>query len=315
MLATAGSPPDPALNWRYEMKWDGQRAVSRCGEGGCRFWSRNLREATEFYPDLAGALSAATAEFDGGLVLDGEIVAPDPATGAPDFARLQQRMHSKPTSARLAGVRVEYVVFDVLFVDAVSTMDKPYLARREILDDLTLEGGLIRVPPFWTALDPEHLLAAAAQAGLEGIVSKRADSRYRPGTRSRDWIKSALRRTAEGVIVAWLPGNGAFADTLGSLVLGAHENGPDLRFIGSVGTGFTMADRRKLRAALDGIARTTSPLRAVPAAISKAARWVDPVLVADVEYRELTGDGVLRHPSFRGLRPDRSPDEITAPQN
>lgn len=104
-----------------------------------------------------------------GLVLDGEIVAPDPATGAPDFARLQQRMHAKPSTALLAAVRVDYVVFDVLFADGISTMDQPYLARREILDGLDLEGGLIRVPPFWTEIDPDHLLVTAEQAGLKGL--------------------------------------------------------------------------------------------------------------------------------------------------
>lgn len=144
-------------------------------------------------------------------------------------------------------------------------------------------------------------------------MSKRADSVYRPDSRSRAWIKSALRRTTEAVIAAWLPGNGAFADTFGSLVLAAHDNSPVLQYIGSVGTGFNSADRRALRAKLDAIARPTSPLVALPTAIAKAARYVETVLIADVEYREFTADGVLRHPSYRGLRLDRSPTEITIP--
>lgn len=115
------------------------------------------------------------------------------------------------------------------------------------------------------------------------------------------------------MIAAWLPGNGAFADTFGSLVLAAHDDGPSLQYIGSVGTGFTSADRRALRTKLDEIARPASSLAALPAALAKAAHYVDPVLVADVEYRELTGDRVLRHPSYRGLRPDRSPTEIKVP--
>lgn len=224
-----------------------------------------------------------------------------------------QRMHAKPTTALLAAVRVEYIVFDVLFVDGISTMDQPYLARRQVLDGLAIEGGRIRVPPFWTDIDPDHLLVAAEQAGLEGILSKRADSVYRPDSRSRAWIKSALRRTTEGIIAAWLPGNGAFAATFGSLVLAAHDNRTGLQYIGSVGTGFSIADRRALRAQLDDIARPTSPLAAAPTSIARTARYVEPVLIADVEYRELAGDGVLRHPSFRGLRPDRSTAEIVVP--
>ncbi|WP_267465385.1 ATP-dependent DNA ligase [Nocardia puris] len=170
MLATPGRPPDPSPNWAYEMKWDGQRAVARCDESGCRFWSRNLREATVGYPDLVEALSAVTADLGHGLVLDGEIVAPNPTNGVPDFGRLQQRMHATPTTALLAAVRVEYVIFDALFVDGTSTMHQPYLARRQILEDLDLEGGPIQVPPFWTDVDPDHLLAAADQTGLEGIL-------------------------------------------------------------------------------------------------------------------------------------------------
>jgi bifunctional non-homologous end joining protein LigD len=123
-------------------------------------------------------------------------------------------------------------------------------------------------------------------------------STYRPDARSRAWIKSALRRTTEGVVTAWLPGNGAFAGALGSLVLAAYDSGSVLRYIGSVGTGFKASDRRALRNELDDIARPTSPLTEVPTAIAKTARYVEPVLIAEVEYRELTGDGVLRHPSL-----------------
>ncbi|MFF5037589.1 ATP-dependent DNA ligase [Nocardia salmonicida] len=207
------------------MKWDGQRAIARCDETGCRFWSRNLREATDSYPDLVSALAEATAALGDGLLLDGEIVAPDPATGAPSFGRLQRRMHARPTSALLDAIRVEFVVFDVLAVDGVSTMDQPYLARRELLRQLAIERGRIRVPPYWTDFDPAHLLDAAEQAGLEGVIAKRTDSVYRPGTRSRSWIKSPLRRSGEAIVAAWIEGTGTNVGTVGSLVLAGYDIG------------------------------------------------------------------------------------------
>ncbi len=294
------------------MKWDGQRAIARCDETGCRLWSRNLREATDSYPDLAAALAETTADLGDGLLLDGEIVAPDPDTGAPSFARLQRRMHTRPTRALLDEIRVEFVVFDLLAVDGVSTMDQPYLARRELLDRLAVERGRVRVPPFWTDFDPSHLLDAAEQAGLEGVVAKRIDSVYRPGTRTRAWIKAPIRRSAEGIVAAWIEGTGAHAGAVGSLVLAAYD-GPDLRYIGGVGTGFTAADRRALRDRFDEIAQPISMMVGAPRSVMTIARTVEPIYVVDVAYRELTGEGSLRHPSYRGLRPDRSALDITVP--
>ncbi|WP_084537647.1 ATP-dependent DNA ligase [Nocardia puris] len=227
MLASPGTLPSASPIWAFEMKWDGQRAIARCDETGCRLWSRNLREATGSYPDLAAALAETTADLGDGLLLDGEIVAPDPDTGAPSFARLQRRMHTRPTRALLDEIRVEFVVFDLLAVDGVSTMDQPYLARRALLDRLAVERGRVRVPPFWTDFDPSHLLDAAEQAGLEGVVAKRTDSVYRPGTRTRAWIKSPIRRSAEGIVAAWIEGTGAHSGTVGSLVLAAYDVGSE----------------------------------------------------------------------------------------
>ncbi|WP_069162935.1 ATP-dependent DNA ligase [Nocardia altamirensis] len=316
MLASAGRPPDPPGGWSAELKWDGARGISRIQGSEVRFWSRNRRESTSAYPEVAASLLRVSADRD--LLLDGELIAPDPATGAPIFGRLQRRMHViRPTTALIAAVRVEYIVFDVLAVSGESVMDQTYLARRALLDDLELAGGLIRVPPFWNLAEigADRLLAAASEAGMEGIISKKLDSLYEAGRRSSRWIKTPLRRTTEAVIAGWMPGNGANAATFGSLVLAAHDDKGSLRCIGCVGTGFSMSARRALRGALNELTRPTSPLDApAPTTVEQSARWVDAVLIADIEYRELSAAGIIRHPSFRGIRTDRTITEVGWPK-
>lgn len=227
-------------------------------------------------------------------------------------------MHvQRPTPALIEQVRVDYIVFDLLGIDDQQLFEDPYRTRRAELADLTLDDGArVRVPPMWSLTDPTaaELLQVSADSGLEGIVCKRGDSIYEPGKRSSAWTKVVLRLTTEAVIVGAVPGNGANASTFGGLILAAHTPDGRLCCIGGVGTGFTAATRRNLRAALDEIRRDTSPLDdPPPAPVARTAWWVQPVLVADIEYREVSGDGLLRHPSFRGIRTDKTPDEVGLP--
>lgn len=294
------------------MKWDGVRAIVRVEGGTCRFTSRNARDISRSYPELGAALAAAAP--DGPLVLDGEIVAPDPVTGAPSFGRLQHRMHVvAPTRALIDAYPVQFTLFDVLELDGTSLLRRPYGERREHLAELELGGDLVTVPPFWTGVRPAVLLDVAAQHHLEGIVCKRLDSTYQPGRRSSSWIKTPLRRSTEAIVAGWLPGSGRFAGTFGSLVLAAHDEGGRLVHIGNVGTGFSAAVRRSLQGRLDDLARESAPLDRVPVASAvPGVRWVDPVLVGDVEFREASASG-LRHPSWRGLRSDKVADEVGIP--
>ncbi|MEU4709393.1 non-homologous end-joining DNA ligase [Nocardia salmonicida] len=315
MLAKAGRPPQPPGGWYAEMKWDGVRAIAHCAPTGISLWSRNLREITGSYPEIVTALTEIT---DGRtMLLDGELVAPD-NHGAPSFSRLQRRMHvRRPTALLIDQVRVDYIVFDLLGVDDQTLLDDPYRTRRAELADLTLDDGEhVRVPPMWPLAETaaEELLRVAADSGMEGIVCKHGDSVYESGRRSPAWTKVVLRRTTEAVIVGAVPGNGANAATFGGLVLAGHTPDGRLRYIGGVGTGFTAASRRSLRAALDKVRRETSPLdNPPPPPIEHTAWWVEPIFVADIEYRQISGDGLLRHPSFRGIRTDKTPQEITLP--
>ncbi|MGB7239802.1 MAG: hypothetical protein WBD41_27950 [Rhodococcus sp. (in: high G+C Gram-positive bacteria)] len=154
---------------------------------------------------------------------------------------------ARPAAALLRSAPVAYFVFDVLGVDGESVRKLPYLKRRRILDDLALADGVrVQVPPNMPGVDGETLMAIAAEHGIEGIVAKRADSIYRPGVRSKSWLKTPIRMSRDAVICGWVPTGGRAGGPLAALLLGAYGEGGDLVYIGSVGTGFTDRVRRDL---------------------------------------------------------------------
>ena len=203
------------------------------------------------------------------------------------------------------------LVFDVLAIDDTDLTHRSYAVRRELLGALGLESTLVRVPPYWTDIAPARLLDVAAEHGLEGIVSKRLNSVYRPGQRSRSWIKTALRRSADVVVAGWIPGNRGGGRLFGSLILGAYTPAGEFVYIGNVGTGFSAPQRWILQARLDEIARTTSPFATPPRFGPVPTYWTEPDLVATVFYRDFTT--TLRHPSWAGLRTDLDPHRVGLP--
>jgi bifunctional non-homologous end joining protein LigD len=308
MLATLGELPKDDANWSYEMKWDGVRALAYVQNGRARFTSRNDIDVTVSYPELH---SLAEQLGDTPVLLDGEIVSFDDA-GRPSFKRLQQRMHvaSAATARRLAeSDPAVYLIFDLLHLDGRDVFDLPYTQRRELLEGLELEGGSWQTPPAFSGDGPDAV-AASKEQGLEGVMAKRSSSRYLPGRRSPDWVKVKNFHTQEVVVGGWSPGKGRREGTVGALLLGVPT--PEgLRYVGQVGTGFTDAMLHDLAARLHRIARKTSPFSPdVPRADARDAQWVTPELVGEVAFGEWTGDGRLRHPSWRGLRPDKRADEV-----
>lgn len=326
MLATAGTLPG-GDGWSYEFKWDGVRALVRIDGHGATVFSRRGGDITATYPELAGLASQFTAP----AWLDGEIVAL--TGGVPSFAALQKRMHAgQARAAQLAAqVPVTYVVFDVLHHDGHGLLASPYTERRALLESLDLAG------PHWTVSpcfdDGGAVADTASRQGLEGVVAKRSCSPYRPGKRSEDWIKVAETRTLEVLVGGWRPGEGRRATTFGSLLLGLprEESGDGrpgsdatrranvsagrhpLRYVGQVGTGFTDAMLDELSARLRELELADSPFSTgeVPRERARGAHWVRPVLVGEVEFKAWTDDGRLRAPSWRGLRPDRTPEELS----
>ncbi|HEY6739069.1 MAG TPA: non-homologous end-joining DNA ligase [Actinopolymorphaceae bacterium] len=308
MLATLGDLPPPAEDdrWAYEMKWDGVRAICYVEGGEIRLVSRNDKDITVAYPELTPLADEIAGDRS---VLDGEIVAFD-QDGRPSFERLQPRMHQRQPARiqRLSReVPVSYLLFDLLELDGEPLIDRPYEERREVLLGLELAGDRWATPPHGRG-DGAYHLRKSQELGLEGVVAKRLGSPYRPGRRVTFWTKVKNIRAQEVVIAGWKPGSGRRSDMIGSLVLAVPE-GDHLEYVGNVGTGFTERILHDLAEELAPLAREESPFpRWLPE--FRDVRWVEPVLVGEVVYAERTRENRLRHPSWRGLRPDKSPREV-----
>jgi len=324
MLAGSGELPGHEEKWSFEVKWDGVRAIAYVKPGRLRLESRNLNEITETYPEVRGILrdlGMREAVFDGEIVAFGE-------DGRPSFERLQRRINVSSASAvrRLsASTPVVYAIFDLLYLDGHSLMGRPYEERRARLEELELGGPAWRVPAVYPgpAARGTALLQATEAQGLEGIVAKRLDSRYEPGRRTGAWVKIKHVTRQELVICGWLPGEGRRAERIGALLMGYWTDDGRLRYAGRVGTGFTERTLNELARKLAPLRRDDTPFDEAPK-LPRNAVFVEPDLVAEIEFREWTTEGVMRAPSFKGLRPDkdavevvredgRAADEVTGP--
>ncbi len=312
MLAVLGDPPAPAPGLAVEFKWDGYRGLAYAAGHNVRLLSRNGLSLIDTYPEVR-ILSDLVAGRP--VILDGEIVALDDH-GRPDFGLLQQ--HARTTTQGPRRARrppIAFYAFDLLHLDGRSLVTAPYTERRELLTELNLPGQhAVQVPPYWLDTAPDTLLRVADQYGLEGIMVKRASSRYEPGRRSRSWIKVPLKHHQEVVIGGYTRGSGRRAHTLGALLVGVHDQHGALRYAGHVGTGTGWNDRAlaALTTRLEALSSPASPFAdEVPRDQARHARWVRPELVGEVVSRGWTTAGRLRHPSFRGLR-DIDPHDVRA---
>ncbi|TDC00384.1 hypothetical protein E1267_34900 [Nonomuraea longispora] len=309
MLAQLGTlTAVQGADWAVEMKWDGVRALAYVEDGAVRLMSRNAKDITPAYPELqlmGGATGGRPA------VIDGEIVAFDEA-GRPSFEALQPRMHQRNpriVAELTRSVPVTFMAFDILHLGDDAVIARPYIERRDLLES-TLTPGYRWQVPVWFADHAEQAVDSSRRLGLEGVVCKRMSSPYRPGRRNSEWTKVKNVSATEVVICGWKPGGGRRTGTIGSLLLGAYDQRGRLRYVGHVGTGFTEAMLRELRDRLTPLERPGPPFdEPVPREDARDARWVEPRMVGEVQYAEVTGDGRLRHPSWRGLRPDREPSE------
>ncbi|RJO73635.1 hypothetical protein D5S18_20845 [Nocardia panacis] len=301
MLATAGIVPRDDTAWNFEVKFDGIRAIGYITDE-LRILSRNDKNITAAWPELA-----ALAPADPPFVVDGEIVALT-ADGRSSFEALQPRMHQRnPATIRAlaAAIPATYLIFDLLHIGDRSLIELPYLQRRELLEQLDLRGPRWQVPPRLSG-PGAAVVDQSRRLGLEGILCKRLDSPYLPGRRSPHWLKVKNIRDQEIVIVGWKPGAGRRAGHIGSLLMAVYTDAGELTCIGNVGTGFTQSALDDLAARLEPLQRKTPTTDAdVP-----DVRWVEPRLVGEVSFSEWTGDGRLRHPSWRGLRLDKEPRQV-----
>jgi bifunctional non-homologous end joining protein LigD len=302
MMASLIAEPFDGDGWLFEVKWDGHRCLANLGTA-TRLTSRTTRDMTGQFPeliDLHRQLAARNA------VVDGEIVALD-RDGRPSFERMQDRFHRAPEElARNKGrVPVQFIAFDLLWLDGEPLLDLPLTERRARLVEVLVETGDVRLSQVVQGRGTDFFEQARG-LGLEGVVAKRAASPYRPGTRSHDWRKIKALRRQDCVIVGWTPGQGQRGATLGSLLL-AVSDGRRLHYAGNVGTGFTQAFLADLLPAL--VEREVAKPQFEGAPRLRGARFVRPELVCEVEYLKWTDDGKLRAASFKGLRPDKPPTD------
>lgn len=311
MLAKPGKLPADHGDWGFEIKWDGIRAAAYLDKGSCRILSRNLKDFTSQYPELA-PLGASLAGRR--LILDGEIVALGP-DGRPSFSRLQHRMglSSAKTIARVGrDIPATYIIFDILYLDGRLLVDDPYLERRRVLEELAPVGPAWQTPAHKAGEGPA-MLAASRAVGLEGIIAKRLDSVYEAGKRTGAWLKIKNQRRQELVIAGWAPGAGKRAGKIGALLVGYWDGPPGavnrrLVYAGKVGTGFSDRTLAELAARLAPLRRDASPFSPPPPVAG--AVYAAPALVGEFEFTEWTPAGTLRHPSFKGLRPDKEAAEV-----
>ena len=313
MLATSATPAlarQAAARWSaawVEGKWDGIRAVGSWDGSRLRLFARSGNEITHRYPELT--------DLDAGLgpdpaVIDGELVALEP-DGRPSFPLLQGRMNlERPGEIAREARRtpVRYYLFDVLSAGGRDVTALPLSERRGVLEALAAPAiAPISVPPVFD--DVDAALEASERLRLEGVVVKDPASRYLRGLRSESWLKVKHTRTQEVVIAGIRPGKGGRSGTFGSLLLGIPTD-EGLQYAGRVGSGFSEKTLASLLRTLTPLRTDENPLVGVPALDARDALWVRPELVGEVEYGEFTPGGILRHPRWRGLRPDKAPGEV-----
>ncbi len=302
-LAKVKQRPPRGDQWGWEIKWDGYRLAVRVEPQGVRILTRGGHDWTHRFPDIA---EAARALGPATMIIDGEAVVLH-AEGRSDFGLLQKSLGASGTKAGDRASDAMLYAFDLLYLDGHDLRGVEYGSRRRLLEDL-LNGqdGAIQISEELDA-DPDLLLEHACRFGLEGIVGKDRDQPYRSG-RTGDWVKIKCIESEAFFIVGYEPSTtltGGFA----SLVLAAYR-GDELVHVGNVGTGFKEAETASLRKMLDKLAWKPKQPPVEPGDAGSKVIWVQPTLIAEIEFRAWTADRKLRHASYKGLRERQDNAEV-----
>lgn len=300
-LATLADGPPSGPNWVHEVKFDGYRLIAIRNGTSIRLWTRNRNDWTDQFESIAAALKRLPVDE---AIIDGEVVALN-ARGHSDFQALQRRLQERGRSP------MAYAVFDILHCNGFDVRAAPLLERKKLLKSILEAAGsdpLIQYSDHATG-DGDAAVGVACKAGLEGLIFKRADAPYE-SRRTTKWLKVKCTARREFVI-------GGFTDPqrsrtgFGALLLGDYDSQGRLNYRGRVGTGFSdtlLADMHRKLAKLE---QAAAPFHNPPTGFdARGVHWVKPKLVAEVTYRAITSDGLLRQPSFDGLRLDKKPEEV-----
>ncbi|HEV8264935.1 MAG TPA: DNA ligase D [Gemmatimonadales bacterium] len=304
MLAETREEPFSKAGWLFELKLDGYRVRAAREDGEAKLVSRKGHDMTAAFPEIARAVAALPYE---GLILDGELVVADDA-GRPSFSRLQNRARlSGRAEVKRAAVETPatFYVFDLLAFERYDVRPLPLEKRKAILAKLLPRTGALRYSDHFEK-DGEALYEQVVQLGLEGIMAKKADSAYRGG-RSANWLKIRADRTDDFVVVGYSKPKGSRGG-FGALHVAGYAGGK-LTYIGRVGSGFDAAQLKEVSAQLEGSVRPTTPCEAGPVPEGADHVWVEPTLVVEVRYKEVTPDGLLRQPVFMRFRDDKEPKD------
>lgn len=321
MYATLGHEVPRGDGWTFEPKYDGMRVIAEVTTRQVRLVTRNGKDKSTQFPELALALRAFAGRAGRSLLLDGEVVARKrrrrrtAAPEASEFQQLQSRMHLKEADeiVRLAiEAPASLVVFDLLRDGRASLLDRSWRERRDQLETLFDEADDPADPTLLLSdSNPRGatMLARARRAGWEGIIAKRTDARYQPGARSDAWRKLKLLFRAEFVVGGYTePRNSR--QHIGALLLGAYDKHGDFVYVGQTGGGFTREGLAAMYALLAKLERRTAPFSVAPRT-NQRAHWVAPRVVVEVKFAEWTKERVLRQPIFLGVRDDKPARDVT----
>lgn len=300
MAATEAKEPFSRAGWQFELKIDGIRALVHVRDGNVVVYSRNGNDITMKFPKLVEDLRQLPF---GSFILDGEVVCYD-EEGKPSFQCLLQRFQlqdKNQIAASEAKLPIEYCIFDLLYLDGWDLRGAALSDRRALLEQMNPRTTQMRILDTFPE-DGELLFEHATQIGFEGIVGKRLDSRYKEGIRATEWVKVKKVHSDEFYVVGWLPGQGNRSRTFGSLILATKEDGK-LRYAGNVGGGFSDALLDEVMDLLNELPKAKKPFTTKIEGESKA-KWVEPKLIAEVQFAQRTQEGYLRFPVFLRMRPD-----------
>jgi bifunctional non-homologous end joining protein LigD len=305
MLATLVEKPVEEEGWLYEIKWDGYRALGFMNKGAVEIKSRNNKSFNEkFYP-----VYDALQKWKINAIVDGEIVVVNDK-GIPDFSDLQAWRSE-------ADGHLNYYIFDILWLEGVDVMNLPLTERKEILRSVVQTNDIIKLSENFDATGKEFF-ELADKMGLEGIMAKKASSLYVPDLRTKEWLKIKTEKRQEAIIGGYTRNEGS-SKPFSALLLGLFK-GDVFTSLGTVGTGFSVAVQKEILEKLKPYETKKCPF-IVPPEYNKPSRfrpnppkaevtWIKPEVVCEISYRELTKDGAIRHPSFKGLREDKSAKDV-----